>query len=100
MAGTLHRRTRLALFMCGCALLLAYDAWFLFSRPVALRIEGNEPISIAEFGNGATVRHAFVMPVDGLRDVSVKISADQPSTLTLSCKLLLWRTAATAPKTV
>lgn len=89
MAGTLHRRTRLALVTCGCALFLAYDAWFLFNTPVALRIEGNEPLSIAGFGSGATVRHAFVMPVDGLRDVSVKISADQPSTLTFSCKLLL-----------
>ena len=75
--------------MCSCALLFAYDGWFVLFKPAALRIEGKEPMSIADFGNGATVRHAFVMPVDGLSDVSVKISADQPSTLTLSYKLLL-----------
>jgi hypothetical protein len=74
--------------VCGCAFLIAFPAWFILNRPIALRIEGTEPISIAEFGSGATVRHAFVMPVDALNGVSVKISADQPSTLTLSYKLL------------
>lgn len=74
--------------MCGCAFLIAYTAWFILNRPIALRIEGTEPISIAEFSTGATVRHAFQMPVDGLSEISVRISADQPSTLTLLYRLL------------
>jgi hypothetical protein len=90
---TLQRRTGrgrlgLALFVCGCAFLIAYPAWFILSRPIALRIEGTEPISIAEFGTGAAVRHAFQMPVDGLSEIRVRISADQPSTLTLHYRLL------------
>jgi hypothetical protein len=67
-------------------LLFAYVVWFVFFKP-ALRIEGKERISIADFGNGATVTHAFVMPVDGLHGVSVNISVDRPSTLTFSYKL-------------
>jgi hypothetical protein len=83
------RRSHLGfvLFVCSCALLFAYVVWFVFFKP-ALRIEGKERISIADFGNGATVTHAFVMPVDGLHGVSVKISVDRPSTLTFSYKLL------------
>ena len=73
--------------MCSCALLFASVVWFVSFKP-ALRIEGKERISIADFGNGATVTHAFVMPVDGLHGVSVKISVDRPSTLTFSYKLL------------
>ena len=73
--------------MCSCALLFAYVVWFVVFKP-ALRIEGKERISIADFGNGATVTHAFVMPVDGLHGVSVKISVDRPSTLTFSYKLM------------
>ena len=70
-----RRHLGFVLFVC-CALLSAGVAWFAFSKP-ALRIEGEERISIADFGNGATVRHAFVMPVDGLGSVSVRISVDR-----------------------
>ena len=66
----------LVLFVCSCALLFACVVWFVFFKP-ALRIEGNERMSIAGFGNGATVRHAFVMPVDGLGSVSVRTSVDR-----------------------
>ena len=74
--------------MCGCAFLIAYPPWFFLNRLIALRIEGTEPISIAEFGTGAAVRHAFKMPIDGLSEISVRLSADQPSTVTLLYRLL------------
>lgn len=92
-ANTLHTSTHrgrlgLALFVGGCVFLIAYPVWSVLNRPIALRIEGTEPLSIAEFGTGAAVRHAFQMPVDGLSEISVRISADQSSTLTLFCRLL------------
>ena len=76
--SVLARRSHLGFvfFVCSCALLFAYVVWFVFFRP-AVRIEGKEHISIADFGNGATVRHAFVMPVDGLGSVSVRTSVDR-----------------------
>lgn len=93
LADTPHgsnRRGRLglALYVSGCVFLIASPVWFALNRPVVLRIEGAEPISIAGFGTGATVRHAFQMPVDALSGISVRISSDQSSTLTLFCRLL------------
>ena len=42
-----------------------------FARIDTFRIEGVRPITIAEFADGATVSHAFLMRGDGLQAVSV-----------------------------
>jgi hypothetical protein len=77
-----------ALFACACALLFGYATFSVFFKDVIARTEGKQPIDITEFANGATVTHAFRMDGDSLHAVTVRIVADQPSSLSVACKLL------------
>src|SRR5438876_4941251 len=77
-----------ALFACACASLLGYATFVVFFKDVVARTEGKQPIPIAEFANGTTVTHAFLMDGDSLHAVSVRIVADRPSSLSVACKLL------------
>ena len=77
--------------MCICTMLVGYEAYRFYDTTAlhtpSVMIEGEEPIQIAAFGDGAQVTQAFGMTADGLRGVSVRLSSDRPATLEVLCEL-------------
>jgi hypothetical protein len=84
---SIRTRRYIAYFLlaCTCGSLTGY---ILFFRHAIFQIEGERPVPIEAFGDGATVTHAFLMDGDGLRAISVRIVADQPLSLRVVYKLL------------
>ena len=84
-------------FLAACAPLIGYETYLMFFKPMVLRIEGEKPVALEAFGQGATVTHAFLMNGDGLRAVDVRIASDQSASVHVFCKLMrLYDTAAGA----
>lgn len=84
-------RASRVLFLCICAALVGYEG-YRFSgtttpdAPTVL-IQGEQPILMPQFGDGAQLTQAFGMTADGLRAVSVQLTSDRNTTLQVSCEL-------------
>ena len=84
-------RASRVLFLCVFAALVGYEAYrfyrtTIFDAPTVL-IQGEQPILMPEFGDGAQLTQAFGMTADGLRAVSVQLTSDRPATVQVSCEL-------------
>ena len=79
------------LFLCICAALVGYEGYRFYGTtapdPPTVLIQGEQPILIPQFGDGAQLTQAFGMTADGLRAVSVQLTSDRPATLQVLCEL-------------
>jgi hypothetical protein len=79
------------LFACICAALFGYEVYRFYDTTVShaptVLIQGEQPIPMPEFGDGAELTQAFGMTGDGLKGVSVQLFSDQPTTLDVLCEL-------------
>ena len=78
------------LFAGACLAIVGGEATALFvERTVSLRTEGEKPILLSQFRDGAAVEHGFLMAGDGLKAVSVRFEAERPTSMLVSCVLSL-----------
>ena len=79
------------LFVCAAVGLIGSEAYalhqFVTERNPSVQIQGDDRLLIDEFGNGVPVEQVFTMRGDGLRGVSIQLSADRPVTLRADCEL-------------
>ena len=84
-------RLRLAAVLAViCSGLIALEAYLVFyDRVDTFQIEGKQAYEVAEFSNGGTVSHAFLMRGDGLQSVSVMFSSRESTPVRVAWTL--WR---------
>ena len=84
-------RASRVLFLCICAALVGYEGYRFYGTTASdaptVLIQGEQPILMPQFGDGAQLTQAFGMTADGLRAVSVQLTSDRHATLQVSCEL-------------
>jgi len=79
-----------AAFALACAAVVSLEALVVFADNVdSFTIEGTQVIEVTEFSRGATVSQAFLMTGDGMRSVSVMLTA--ASKTSEAVRWQLWR---------
>lgn len=83
----LSRRT--ALWVVCALVLAAAEVYVVFVRQDgAFRIEGQDPVEVPAFSDGAEIAHAFLMDGDGLDAVAIRLASDRPAHVRLRASLL------------
>lgn len=85
----------LFLFTLACVVAIVLEVYVvLLDRESTFEIRGEQVYDIAEFAEGRTVTHAFLMRGDGMHAVSVRLTSSAPTSARL--RWTLWHSYAEA----
>jgi hypothetical protein len=80
---------RIAFFLL-LVLAVVWEVLHLFGPETRIRVSGEKPFVVTEFASGVPVGQTFRAMSNGLDGVDLQFSADRPTSLRLTCRLLTW----------